>query len=77
MGLFSRNPRDTSKKEDPISAGSFKYGGKKYRVNRKQVLIPAEGLGLLTATDICASEEAQKYLIENGCVGSILSEDID
>lgn len=56
----------------------FTYNGKKYSVKMQKVIMPVGGERMvLTAADICATEEAQKYLIEAGCIGSVLEEVIE
>lgn len=67
-----KSPAD-KKAEENIPLGSFKFGDKTYKVVKHAANIP--GIGKLTAADICAHEEAQKYLVE--CGASIIEEVIE
>lgn len=58
-----------------LAENQFEYGGKKYRVLLGKMRI-AE-LGELTAADVCASPEAQEYLVKANCLGSVLEEVIE
>jgi hypothetical protein len=54
---------------------TFQYKGKTYRVNSKgipKVNIP--GIGIRTCGEILLDEKAQEYLVEKGCVGSVILE---
>lgn len=52
------------KSETPSDGfGSFKCDGKTYKLLMPGLNFP--GIGVLTAADICATEEAQKHLVEN------------
>jgi hypothetical protein len=55
-----------------IESDTFSYGGKKYSVAFPKVEIP--GIGIRTALELLHDEEAQKYLVEQGCVGSVIIE---
>lgn len=48
----------------------FVHEGEVYVPQMPKVQIP--GLGTRTALEICADEEAQAWLISEGCVGSVL-----
>jgi len=50
----------------------FTLDKKKYFVLLHAVNIP--GIGLVSAADILVSPEAQKALVENGCIGSVIQE---
>lgn len=54
---------------------TFKYNGKTYAVNEKEfksVEIP--GIGIRTVGEILVDEKAQKFLVERGCVGTVILE---
>lgn len=63
---FVPNPQDT-----------FTYKKKKYYVLVHAVNIPLEGVGELTAADILVNKEAQEYLVEQKCVGSVIAEVVE
>lgn len=55
---------------------TFKFKGGKgkestYKVLLSRVNIP--GIGVVSATDIASDVEAQKYLVENNCIGSVIA----
>jgi hypothetical protein len=61
-----------AKKKVSLKEGEFSYKGKVYKSIMHAVDIP--GLGVRTALEISVDEEAQEYLVKNGCVGSVIVE---
>jgi len=59
-------------KKTKATAETFVYDDKQYKVLLPKVNIP--GIGVRTSAEILVDEEAQKFLVENGCVGSIIEE---
>jgi hypothetical protein len=55
-----------------LQTGEFEYDGKKYKSILPAIEIP--GIGIRTALEIAADEEAQAYLIKQGCVGTVIKE---
>ena len=54
---------------------TFKVGNKTYKVNETEFpTMNIPGVGILTAAEVLISEEAQQYLVENKCVGTVISE---
>lgn len=53
--------------EQDTAASEFIYDGKKYKATKPAIIPLANGAETLTASDICVSEEAQEYLVKNGC----------
>ena len=60
------------KKKTAPEGETFVYDKKQYKVIMGSVNIP--GIGIRTAAEILVDEESQKYLVENGCVGSVIEE---
>ncbi len=58
-----------------LAENQFEYDGKKYRVLLGKINLGE--LGVLTAADVCASPEAQAYLVGCNCIGSVLEEVIE
>jgi hypothetical protein len=56
-----------------LAENTFEYGGKTFKV-----LSGAEipGLGKFTPAEIAVHEEAQKYLVENNCIGTLIEETV-
>lgn len=54
------------------AAGIFVYQGKKYQVLGHSWHIP--GIGELTTLEICVHEDAQRYLVENNTLGTVIEE---
>ena len=61
-------------KKVKATAETFVYDKKQYKVLIHAANIP--GIGVRTAAEILVDEDAQKYLVENGCVGSVIDESI-
>jgi len=59
-------------KKTKATTETFVYEDKQYKVLLHAVNIP--GLGVRTSAEILVDEEAQKFLVENGCVGSVIEE---
>lgn len=55
-----------------LKGNQFEYTGNVYEVIMPKVDIPT--LGVFTAAEIAVEPQAQKYLIDNGCVGSVLKQ---
>lgn len=55
-----------------LKGNQFQYNGNLYEVILPKVDIPT--LGVFTAAEIAVEPEAQKYLIDNGCTGSVIKE---
>jgi len=60
----------TGNKTDDLK--HFVYQGRKYRALVGKIHIP--NLGERTALEICVDKDAQKYLVDAGCVGSVIEE---
>jgi Asp-tRNA(Asn)/Glu-tRNA(Gln) amidotransferase B subunit len=59
--------------EKPIATDqpTFTHKKKTYKVLLNRVNIP--GIGVVSATDIASDVEAQKYLVENNAIGSVIA----
>lgn len=55
-----------------LKAGQFKLGNKVYEPIIPKVFLP--GIGVRTALEIASDEEAQSYLVKEGCIGSVIKE---
>ena len=79
MATFKTKKANTAAAPDaPIADNNFELDGKKYRVIMKKVRLPLQGVTTeMTAADICATEEAQRYLVTVGAVGSVIEEVIE
>lgn len=69
------DPAAPVQKQQAAVGDTFEYKGKVYKVNSdkfKAVNIP--GLGRRTALDIVADPEAQAYLVDHNCIGTVISE---
>jgi hypothetical protein len=60
------------KQETELKKNQFAYGDNTYEVVMPKVNIP--GIGTLTAAEIAVEEAAQAYLVNNGCIGSVLKQ---
>jgi len=61
-----------------IVPDTFEVNGKTYKVNAEtfpQINVP--GVGILTAAEVLLSTEAQEYLVNEKCVGTVISEYFD
>lgn len=61
-----------SQKNTVLPADTFSVDGKVYKVLLHAVNIP--DIGMRTAAEILVDEEAQKKLVEIGCIGTVIQE---
>ena len=62
----------------PVTDNSFVLDGKKYRVIMQRVKLPLQGITTeMTAADIAATEEAQRYLVKEKAIGTVIEEVIE
>jgi len=77
---------EAQRKEAEAKAAAEKLAAKKtaagevHFVHEDRVFVPIvpkvfiPGIGYRTALEICADEKSQAYLINEGCIGSVISE---
>lgn len=64
--------------EATIEDNCFTLDDKKYRVIMKKVKLPLQGVTTeMTAADICATEEAQRYMVNVKAIGTVIEEVIE
>lgn len=61
-----------SQKNTVLSADTFSVEGKVYKMLLHSVNIP--DVGIRTAAEVLIDEEAQKKLVEIGCIGTVIQE---
>ncbi len=61
-----------AKKEQALPSNQFEHEGNIYEVILPKINIPE--LGIRTALEVCVDKAAQDYLVNNGCIGSVIRE---
>lgn len=75
MATFKTKKATAPAPAAPIADNNFVLDDKKYRVIMQKVKLPVQGITTeMTAADICTSEEAQRYLVSQRAIGSVIEE---